>query len=92
MLALPPADLPCHPAQARLLPIPEDECCKHWACAPLAPKTGIAGHPVVEEQEEQDSVEDAAHKQTVSSPTSPNGKYGMLHPHKEMQFDILFAC
>uniref|UniRef100_W8AVP2 Putative epidermal cell surface receptor n=1 Tax=Ceratitis capitata TaxID=7213 RepID=W8AVP2_CERCA len=38
VLALPPPDLPCHPAQARILPIPDDECCKHWACAPLTPK------------------------------------------------------
>lgn len=40
MLARPPPDLPCHPAQARILPIPDDECCKHWACAPLTPKLG----------------------------------------------------
>lgn len=39
VLALPPADLTCHPAQARLLPIPDDECCKHWACVPVASKT-----------------------------------------------------
>ncbi|XP_039969685.1 putative epidermal cell surface receptor isoform X2 [Bactrocera tryoni] len=38
VLARPPPDLPCHLAQARILPIPDDECCKHWACAPLAPK------------------------------------------------------
>ncbi|XP_053969259.1 putative epidermal cell surface receptor isoform X2 [Anastrepha ludens] len=38
VLALPPPDLPCHPSQARVLPIPDDECCKHWACAPLTPK------------------------------------------------------
>ncbi|XP_016954209.1 putative epidermal cell surface receptor isoform X2 [Drosophila biarmipes] len=47
--ALPPADLPCHPALARLLPIPDDECCKHWSCAPQIPKIGAAGHD--EEQE-----------------------------------------
>nr|pir probable epidermal cell surface receptor - fruit fly (Drosophila melanogaster) [Drosophila melanogaster]AAA28879.1 stranded at second [Drosophila melanogaster] len=41
--ALPPADLPCHPALARLLPIPDDECCKHWMCAPQIPKIGGAG-------------------------------------------------
>ncbi|KAL9888427.1 putative epidermal cell surface receptor isoform 5-T6 [Glossina fuscipes fuscipes] len=33
ILAVPPADLPCHLAQARLVPIPDDECCKHWSCA-----------------------------------------------------------
>ncbi|XP_050317125.1 putative epidermal cell surface receptor isoform X3 [Bactrocera neohumeralis] len=38
VLARPPPDLPCHLAQARILPIPDDECCKHWACAPLTPK------------------------------------------------------
>ncbi|XP_017031652.1 putative epidermal cell surface receptor isoform X3 [Drosophila kikkawai] len=47
--ALPPADLPCHPALARLLPIPDDECCKHWTCAPQSPKAGPAG----QEQEEE---------------------------------------
>ncbi|EDW85203.2 uncharacterized protein Dwil_GK14524 [Drosophila willistoni] len=44
VLALPPSDLPCEPSLARLLPIPDDECCKHWACAPLIPKIGAAGH------------------------------------------------
>ncbi|XP_018796294.1 PREDICTED: putative epidermal cell surface receptor isoform X2 [Bactrocera latifrons] len=45
VLARPPPDLPCHLAQARILPIPDDECCKHWACAPLTPKLsgGSAG-------------------------------------------------
>ncbi|XP_036674917.3 putative epidermal cell surface receptor isoform X3 [Drosophila suzukii] len=47
--ALPPADLPCHPALARLLPIPDDECCKHWSCAPQIPKIGAAGQDEEEE-------------------------------------------
>ncbi|XP_016985746.1 putative epidermal cell surface receptor isoform X3 [Drosophila rhopaloa] len=49
--ALPPADLPCHPALARLLPIPDDECCKQWTCAPQVPKIGAAG-----QEEEQDAT------------------------------------
>ncbi|XP_041565080.1 putative epidermal cell surface receptor isoform X5 [Drosophila elegans] len=47
--ALPPADLPCHPALARLLPIPDDECCRQWACAPSVPKAE-------EEEEEEDAA------------------------------------
>ncbi|SPP84155.1 blast:Putative epidermal cell surface receptor [Drosophila guanche] len=54
VLALPPADLPCHPAQARLLPIPDDECCKQWSCAPLVPKLGAAGQ---EESPEESSTQ-----------------------------------
>ncbi|XP_055847618.1 putative epidermal cell surface receptor isoform X2 [Episyrphus balteatus] len=48
VLALPPNDLPCPTYMARLLPIPEDECCKHWACAP-APETGIVSPPISNE-------------------------------------------
>ncbi|XP_068153803.1 putative epidermal cell surface receptor isoform X2 [Drosophila tropicalis] len=51
VLALPPSDLPCEPSLARLLPIPDDECCKHWACAPLIPKIGAAGHDDHEPEE-----------------------------------------
>lgn len=32
--ALPPGNLPCHPRTARLLLMPDDDCCKHWACPP----------------------------------------------------------
>ncbi|XP_020818431.1 putative epidermal cell surface receptor isoform X2 [Drosophila serrata] len=47
--ALPPADLPCHLGLARLLPIPDDECCKHWTCASQSPKAGPAGQEPEEE-------------------------------------------
>ncbi|XP_067639090.1 putative epidermal cell surface receptor isoform X2 [Eurosta solidaginis] len=33
VVALPPPDLPCDSDEVRLVPIPDDECCKHWGCA-----------------------------------------------------------
>lgn len=30
--ALPPPQLPCHPKSARLVLMPDDECCKQWQC------------------------------------------------------------
>lgn len=30
--ALPPANLPCNPADARLTTLPDDDCCKYWQC------------------------------------------------------------
>ncbi|XP_055685894.1 putative epidermal cell surface receptor isoform X1 [Lutzomyia longipalpis] len=40
--ALPPSHLPCHPRTARLMLMPDDDCCKQWAC-PSDPSNGI-GH------------------------------------------------
>ncbi|XP_064549341.1 putative epidermal cell surface receptor isoform X1 [Drosophila montana] len=77
VLALPPADLPCHPAQARLLPIPEDECCKHWTCAPLAPKLG--GQPEEEEATQQEQQNEAASQS--SSPTGLNNLQPDIEVH-----------
>ncbi|XP_059621360.1 putative epidermal cell surface receptor [Phlebotomus argentipes] len=31
--AVPPAHLPCHPSAARLVLIPDDDCCKQWSCS-----------------------------------------------------------
>lgn len=31
--AVPPTHLKCHPKDARVELMPDDECCKHWACA-----------------------------------------------------------
>lgn len=73
VLALPPADLGCHISQARLVPIPDDECCKHWSCTAFE-----TGHPYngqdneskekTEEEEEEISAEHQGH----------NGKYNAL--------------
>ncbi|XP_055685919.1 putative epidermal cell surface receptor isoform X2 [Lutzomyia longipalpis] len=38
--ALPPSHLPCHPRTARLMLMPDDDCCKQWAC-PSDPSNGI---------------------------------------------------
>ncbi|XP_065355158.1 putative epidermal cell surface receptor isoform X2 [Calliphora vicina] len=66
VLALPPADLGCHISQARLVPIPDDECCKHWSCTAFE-----TGHPYngqdneskekTEEEEEEISAEHQGH-------------------------------
>lgn len=39
--ALPPPHLPCNPKNARLLPVPDDECCKQWSCVASDAEQGI---------------------------------------------------
>lgn len=38
--AKPPSRLPCHPRDAQIQLIPDDECCKHWVCGPPTSDTG----------------------------------------------------
>lgn len=38
--AKPPSRLPCHPRDAQIQLIPDDECCKHWVCGPTIPDSG----------------------------------------------------
>lgn len=39
--AIPPQNLPCPMKYARLMPTPDDECCKHWSCLPGDTISGI---------------------------------------------------
>ncbi|XP_037041377.1 putative epidermal cell surface receptor isoform X3 [Bradysia coprophila] len=44
--ALPPPHLPCNPKNARLLPVPDDECCKQWSCTTSDAEPGH-GYPTL---------------------------------------------
>ncbi|XP_060646741.1 putative epidermal cell surface receptor isoform X4 [Drosophila nasuta] len=44
VLALPPSDLHCPLEQARLVNMPQDDCCKHWDCVSLTPD--LQAHPI----------------------------------------------
>lgn len=41
----PPSRLPCHPRDAKIQLIPDDDCCKHWVCEPPTSDTGKFNHP-----------------------------------------------
>lgn len=38
--AKPPSRLPCHPRDAQIQLLPDDDCCKHWVCRPPTSDTG----------------------------------------------------
>ncbi|XP_037809885.1 putative epidermal cell surface receptor isoform X2 [Lucilia sericata] len=64
VLALPPADLGCHISQARLVPIPDDECCKHWSCTAFETGRPYNGQDnESKEKEEEDEEEISAEHQ-----------------------------
>ncbi|XP_026843853.1 putative epidermal cell surface receptor isoform X1 [Drosophila persimilis] len=83
VLALPPADLPCHPAQARLLPIPDDECCKQWSCAPLVPKIGAAGQEESPEESSTQSTPISNETTTTATTTTSTTTTGKMPPQKK---------
>lgn len=75
-MAVPPAELGCHISQARLVPIPDDECCKHWSCTAFEPAHPYNGQdsndskPDDEEEEEEEGTSGEEHQHK-----GHNGKY-----------------
>ncbi|TMW48294.1 hypothetical protein DOY81_006625 [Sarcophaga bullata] len=71
VLALPPADLGCHISQARLVPIPDDECCKHWSCTNFentGPYNGQDNDSKQSQEEDQGSSEEHTGHNASSTP------------------------
>ncbi|KAH8376361.1 hypothetical protein KR200_008831, partial [Drosophila serrata] len=81
--ALPPADLPCHLGLARLLPIPDDECCKHWTCASQSPKAGPAGQEPEEEATQSSIPINETTTTTATIATSTAGKVPQIRKDED---------
>ncbi|XP_023303318.2 putative epidermal cell surface receptor isoform X3 [Lucilia cuprina] len=78
VLALPPADLGCHISQARLVPIPDDECCKHWSCTAF--ETGRPYNGQDNESKEKDGEEE----EEISAEHQGHNAFNNLQPDIEV--------
>ncbi|KAJ6634088.1 putative epidermal cell surface receptor, partial [Pseudolycoriella hygida] len=88
--ALPPPNLPCNPKNARLLPVPDDECCKQWSCttSDAQPDSETIRGPTVSPIDEQttETEQNALNKHHPLYPTVDGKppKIPQEKPHKKL--------
>ncbi|XP_046805236.1 putative epidermal cell surface receptor isoform X1 [Lucilia cuprina] len=90
VLALPPADLGCHISQARLVPIPDDECCKHWSCTAFEtgrPYNGQDNESKEKDGEEEEEISAEHQGHNAVSTTEPTDKKEVLNVVTNKQMD-----